>query len=83
MKNIYLISLLIELNIVSIKNLLSFMVKNVTLNLMTCLNSDIRKVIIFFFFKRDGVLIEDFTEGVKIFGKPYRKSPEDKYLKKY
>lgn len=53
--------------------------KNVTLNLMTCLNSDIRKVIIFF--KRDGVLIEDFTEGVKIFGKPYRKSPEDKYLK--
>ncbi|HEP4876518.1 TPA: site-specific integrase, partial [Streptococcus pyogenes] len=47
--------------------------------LMTCLNSDIRKVIIFF--KRDGVLIEDFTEGVKIFGKPYRKSPEDKYLK--
>ncbi|HEP5177992.1 TPA: site-specific integrase, partial [Streptococcus pyogenes] len=43
---------------------IKFYGKNVTLNLMTCLNSDIRKVIIFF--KRDGVLIEDFTEGVKI-----------------
>ncbi|HEN4369541.1 hypothetical protein HK156_03075, partial [Streptococcus agalactiae] len=37
------------------------------------------KVIIFL--KRDGVLIEDFTEGVKIFEKPYKKSPEDNYLK--
>ncbi|MSU87605.1 site-specific integrase [Streptococcus dysgalactiae subsp. dysgalactiae] len=53
--------------------------QKVTINLMTCLNSDIRKVIIFF--QRDGMLIDDFTKGVKVFGKPYKKSPDEKYLK--
>ncbi|MBA2795513.1 hypothetical protein [Streptococcus porcinus] len=53
--------------------------ENVTKNLMTCINSDIKKVIKFV--KRDGFLIKDFTEGVVIFGKLYKKSSEDKYIK--
>ncbi|MGX9845630.1 tyrosine-type recombinase/integrase [Streptococcus iniae] len=53
--------------------------ENVTKNLMTCINSDIKKVIKFV--KRDGFLIKDFTEGVVIFGELYKKAPEDKYIK--
>ncbi len=53
--------------------------EKVTKNLMTCINSDIKKVLQFV--KRDGFLIKDFTEGVVIFGELYKKAPEDKYIK--
>lgn len=49
-----------------------------TKNHVRRLNSDIRKAI--HLAKRDGVLLDDFTEGIVISGKKYLKETEDKYL---
>lgn len=52
--------------------------RTVTKNLMTCVNSDIKKVLNVA--KRDGLLISDFTKGVQIVGIAYKKSADEKYL---
>lgn len=52
--------------------------QKVTKNLMTCVNSDIKKMLNIA--RRDGLLITDFTKGVQVVGLPHKKSPEDKYL---
>lgn len=49
-----------------------------TKNHVRRLNSDIKKAIQLA--KRDGVLLNDFTDGVVIAGKKFVKEPEDKYL---
>ncbi|WMB27887.1 tyrosine-type recombinase/integrase [Streptococcus didelphis] len=47
-------------------------------NQVSRLNSDVRQAINQA--RRDGVILVDFTEGVKLVGEKCRKQPEDKYI---
>lgn len=53
--------------------------KKVIRSQVSRLNGDIKRVIAMA--KRDGLLLNDFTDGIQLMGEKFRKKPEDKYLR--
>lgn len=53
--------------------------KKVIRSQVSRLNGDVKRVVAMA--KRDGLLLNDFTDGVQIMGEKFRKKPEEKYLR--